>query len=162
MKRQLIMGKIKPKEAKRLRPVVIDGMNIGYCHGQDNFFSLMGILIVTQYFLKKGHRVKIFLPQYVLSMTKLTSQDRSIISNLKTFGIIVLTPSKYDDDSYILDWAHLRNAVVITRDKFRDFKSKNFKIPKCLEPTFVGDTLLWPRHPYGKYSNISLGEFLSF
>ena len=48
-----------------LRPIVIDGSNIGFSHGKSIKFSVKGIQIVIDYFMKRGHQTIVaFLPQF--------------------------------------------------------------------------------------------------
>ena len=47
-----------------LRPIVLDGCNIAMYHGRNKVFSVRGIEIVLEYFLKRGHqKVVTFMPQ---------------------------------------------------------------------------------------------------
>ena len=53
------------QKKKGLRPIVIDGSNIGFSHGKSIKFSVKGIEIVIEYFKKRGHdTIVAFLPQF--------------------------------------------------------------------------------------------------
>ena len=51
---------------KRLLPIVIDGSNVAYCHGEDKKFTIRGLEIVVDDFIIRGSEKKkivAFLPQ---------------------------------------------------------------------------------------------------
>ena len=53
-------------ERGSLRPIVIDGSNVAYCHGEDKKFTIRGLEIVVDDFIIRGYEKKkivVFLPQ---------------------------------------------------------------------------------------------------
>ena len=53
-------------ERGSLRPIVIDGSNVAYCHGEDKKFTIRGLEIVVDDFIIRGSEKKkivAFLPQ---------------------------------------------------------------------------------------------------
>ena len=167
----------KRKERKKgsPRPIVIDGCNVAMAHGNDKTFSVRGLAITVDFFLKRGHtKVVAFLPQD--KSRGRTPDDREVLEKLKEEGHLVYTPSRQFrdevissyDDTFILDYAAQHGAVVVTRDNFRDLANNKAEWDlvireRILMPTFVGeDSLIWPHNPLGIVSNISLDDFLKF
>lgn len=157
-------------EEKGLRPIVIDGPNIAMLHGLHSRFSVKGIELVINYFKKRGHeKVVAFMPEHR------KGADFELTDKLQKEGVLVLTPSQKltdgsritpYDDTFILDWAAERGAVVVTRDNYRDLADqkpgwKEVVERRILMPTFVGDDLMFPHDPQGK-SGGNLDDFLKF
>ena len=58
------------------------------------------------------------------------------------------------DDYYILNYAAMKEAVVVTRDNYRDHVNQKPEWDevirdRILMPTFVGDDIEWPEDPLG-------------
>jgi hypothetical protein len=45
--------------------IVIDAQNVAMKHGRDKLFSVKGIQIAVNYWVKNGHKVVCFLPEYL-------------------------------------------------------------------------------------------------
>ena len=161
------------RERGTLRPVVLDGCNVAMGHGLDRVFSVRGISIVVEYFLRRGHeKVVTFLPQG--KCRGLSPQDRNLLDQMRGKGNLVYTPSRQFndetitsyDDTFILDYASQYEAVVVTRDNYRDLTNKKpywdrVIKDRILMPTFVGDDIMWPHDPLGR-KGMSLDDFLKF
>ena len=173
----MVIRNKKRKERKKgsPRPIVIDGCNVAMAHGNDKTFSVRGLAITVDFFLKRGHtKVVAFLPQD--KSRGRTPDDREVLEKLKEEGHLVYTPSRQFrdevissyDDTFILDYAAQHGAVVVTRDNFRDH-ANNPRHPEWIEvirdrilmPTFVGDDIQWPEDPLGR-NGPCLEEFLRF
>lgn len=62
-------------------------MAFRYTHNKE--FSRMGLELVLNFFLKRGHTVKIFLPQHH------RKRDREYLEEWYTNGLVVFTPSRH-------------------------------------------------------------------
>lgn len=153
-----------------LRPIVIDGSNIAFAHGVvTGSFSVKGIELVTEYFVNRGHKeVVAFLPQYRLK------ENPEVLKKMEQKGRVVFTPSRRAgnlkissyDDRMILDYATEKGAIVISRDNYRDIYEEDTKYKETIEnhilmPTFVGNTLMFPPDPLGRFGP-RLDDFLKF
>ena len=56
----------------------------------NKIFSEEGIGIVVEYFQKRGHTVKVFVPHYRRSPT-----NHPLLEKLHTDGIVIFTPSRF-------------------------------------------------------------------
>ena len=160
-------------EPGTLRPIVLDGCNVAKCHGLDKVFSVRGLTITVEFFLKRGHtRVVAFLPQEKCRFRR--AEEREALEKLREAGHLVYTPSRMVDnkiissydDTFVLDYAAQHGAVVITRDNYRDLANKKPEWDlvireRILMPTFVGDDIMWPHDPLGRNGS-SLDDFLKF
>ena len=45
--------------------IVLDAQNVAMRHGADKLFSCRGIQVAVQYWVKNGHKVLCFLPEYL-------------------------------------------------------------------------------------------------
>ena len=96
---------------KRLRPIVIDGCNVACLHGRtQDKFSVQGIVIIIEYFLKRGHEaVYAFLPEDKRNF------DYDLLTRLEKEGRVIFTPSRVAgntrirsyDDRYDIDALNL-------------------------------------------------------
>lgn len=102
------------------RMIVIDGSNVAYKHSvvKKKEFSVKGLSLCIDYFQKRGHDVKVVIPEF--RMLKGKSTDPETIRILNSQGIVILTPNKSYDDRFVLDIAIEFDGVVISNDKFRD------------------------------------------
>ena len=161
-------------QAGQLRPIVIDGSNVAMNHGKNKVFSVKGIEMVINYFAVRGHKkIKAFLPQFYDQYNK--TNDKRLLDKLNDDGFIVYTPSRTVDnkrinsydDSYILDYAALNGAIVVTRDFYRDLIDKKAEWrevieKRILQPTFPDeDSLMIPNDPLGR-DGPTLDEFLRY
>ena len=159
-------------ERGSLRPIVIDGSNVAYCHGDDKDFSMRGIEIVVDDFNNRGYekeKIVVVLPQkrHLPEMLKHCSEKCSfcfVPSRRHPGGEVI----NFHDDFYILNYAAKVGAVVVTRDSYRNH-ANNPSHPewdevisnRILVPKFVRDVLLWPEDPLGR-NGPRFDEFLKF
>lgn len=89
-------------------------------HGDNSSFSSEGIHIAINYWIKNGHEVKCFMPEYLFDYDEVNKNKRlhqsgmkivkasklpnnvSLLHNLADKGYIVKTPSQDYDDSYCI------------------------------------------------------------
>lgn len=50
---------------KRKPLIILDAQNVAMKHGRDKLFSVKGIQIAVNYWVKNGHKVVCFLPEYL-------------------------------------------------------------------------------------------------
>ena len=127
-------------------------------------------------FIAKGHNrdtIVVFLPA---KTRYLSENDENVKWKLDEKCIMKkATKRRYEDDTisshddyYILNYAAMKGAVVVTRDNYRDHVN-NPRHPewntvirdRILMPTFVGDDIEWPEDPLGR-TGPRLDEFLRF
>ncbi|XP_063834139.1 NEDD4-binding protein 1-like isoform X1 [Ostrinia nubilalis] len=153
-----------------LRMVVIDGSNVAMEHGRGRCFSVKGLKICIDYFLKRGHAVKAFVPRFRCKFGK--SSEPRLLDELERRGLVVYTPSREIqgklitpyDDRYIVQCAAEFDGVIVTGDNYRDLLQENprwrFVIENRLLPfTWVNDMIMFPRDPLGR-NGPTLEQFL--
>lgn len=149
-----------------LREIVIDGNNVAMSHMSGRVFSEIGLKLVIDYFLQRGHKVKAFVPQYRRSV------NHQLLEKLHLDGTVIFTPSRYlggrkitpYDDRFILQYATMCDGVVVSSDQYRDLymekpEWRNTIMNRLLAPTFVGDYVMFPEDPLGR-NGPRLDEFL--
>lgn len=154
--------------SNRLREIIVDGNNVAMAHRNGKAFSEEGLLIVIDYFKKRGHTVKVFVPQYRRALTN------PLLEKWYTEGIVVFTPSRFIagkwitsyDDRYILQYATVCKGIVISSDQYRDLyrekpEWRDTIVNRLLAPTFVGDYVMFPEDPLGR-NGPTLQEFLRY
>lgn len=96
-----------------LRPIVIDGSNVAYCHGNKETFSCLGIRLCVEWFRQRGHRdITVFVPKFRKENPRPDNPvtDQEILTELERERMLVYTPSRFVggkrtvcyDDRYIL------------------------------------------------------------
>ncbi|KAJ8681304.1 hypothetical protein QAD02_017091 [Eretmocerus hayati] len=157
----------KSKSKKgRLREIVIDGNNVGMAYNNGKMFSEKGIKILIEYFTKRGHTIKVFIPQ-----TK-RSVRFPLLEKWHKDGIVVFTPGRKVghkfitsyDDRYILEYATACGGIVVSQDQFRDLYAEKTRYKDTIEnrlliPTFAGEYVMFPDDPLGR-NGPTLQEFL--
>jgi len=181
----------KETEKRRLRPIIIDGQNVGVEHGKENSigpvlgstgldwrkkFSARGIELCVEYFKKRGHdQVVAWLPRKPKGihdfkenwdiLEKLKREGNHIketmVKKLSTGEII----SSYDDRS-IIDDAATCGGIVVSNDQFRDLmhEGKEFREvidTRVLNFNFRKDTFHPCPDPLGR-KGPTLEKFLQF
>ncbi|XP_011700688.1 PREDICTED: NEDD4-binding protein 1-like [Wasmannia auropunctata] len=142
----------------KLREIIVDGCNVAMAHTNGKEFSEKGIKIVVNFFTKRGHVVKVFLPQHV------RRKEHTFLEQLYKEGTVVFTPSRKIggrqitsyDDRFILKYATSCGGIVISSDQYRDLyrekpEWRNTILNRLLTPTFVGDYIMFPEDPLGKF-----------
>lgn len=96
-----------------LRPIVIDGSNLAYCHGNKEVFSCLGIRLCVDWFKNRGHKeITVFVPKFRKENPRPDNpiKDQEILFELEKERMLVYTPSRFVggkrtvcyDDRYIL------------------------------------------------------------
>ena len=115
-------------------------------HGKDMNFSCRGIQIAVQYWVKNGHKVICFLPEYLFNYDEINQKKKQlkldlnankkslktsklpdsvgVLNQMANAGIMVKTPAQDYDDSYCIQYARQADAFIVTNDKFRDYLKK--------------------------------------
>eukprot|EP01053_Blabericola_migrator_P005390 Blabericola_migrator_1__5389@NODE_275_length_10491_cov_112_748561_g228_i0_p2_GENE_NODE_275_length_10491_cov_112_748561_g228_i0NODE_275_length_10491_cov_112_748561_g228_i0_p2_ORF_typecomplete_len1055_score161_01RNase_Zc3h12a/PF11977_8/1_1e04RNase_Zc3h12a/PF11977_8/3_8e30PRORP/PF16953_5/1_8e11EST1_DNA_bind/PF10373_9/6_3e03EST1_DNA_bind/PF10373_9/6_8EST1_DNA_bind/PF10373_9/5_6_NODE_275_length_10491_cov_112_748561_g228_i065199683 len=137
------------------RVVVIDGSNVAMSFGtaksNDRIFSSEGIQIAIDYFLRRNFHVVAILPDLIMeqqeecdisrvrklnlnyNVAKLPDNLR-VLQSLKSQGLLQSVPTKDYDDSYILEFARIKDGLVLSNDQFRDkIKKDGFRIRTWLK-----------------------------
>ncbi|XP_071559567.1 uncharacterized protein [Temnothorax nylanderi] len=146
------------KSTRKLREIIVDGCNVAMAHTNGKEFSEKGIQIVVDFFKLRGHNVKVFLPQHV------RKKEHTFLEKLYKEGTVVFTPSRLIDgrqitsydDRYILKYATSCGGIVISTDQYRDLyrekpEWRNTILNRLLIPTFVGDYIMFPEDPLGRF-----------
>ncbi|XP_008181393.2 uncharacterized protein LOC100574061 [Acyrthosiphon pisum] len=159
---------------RKLRPIIIDGLNIGFAHGSGTF-SAKGIELCIQYFTDLGHKdVIVFIPQHRQGPPGSTSN--TILNNLVKKRQVCFTPSRKvqntrmtcHDDRIILNYAHKCDGVVISNDNYRDLYDESDAFKDIIENrqvmvTFVKDDIIVPEDQYNRRLTIrTLSDILCF
>ena len=109
--------------------IVIDGPNVAVRHGSGNF-SCKGIRLVVNFFTAKGFEVRVVVPEQYLERQRADElkfkgakankipTDLEILHVLDSQGLLIKTPPMDYDDSYCLQYAKSKRAVVISNDRF--------------------------------------------
>ncbi|KAL1502161.1 hypothetical protein ABEB36_007347 [Hypothenemus hampei] len=119
----------KPKSG--LKPIYIDGSNVAFLHGQNERFSVAGLKICIDFFIKRGHEVKAFVPHYRLRKGQTTDQE--LLHELYRKKLIITTPTLYIhnerrspyDDWYIVQSAAANGGIIVSADNFQDILTSN-------------------------------------
>lgn len=123
---------------------------------------MKGLKICIDYFLKRGHTVKAFVPRFRCKYGK--SSEPRYLDVLERQGLVIYTPSREIqgkminsyDDRYILQTAAEFDGVVVSGDNYRDLINENpkwrFVIENRVLPfTWVDDMIIFPKDPLGRY-----------
>tara|TARA_B100001175_G_scaffold276812_1_gene252485 strand:- start:381 stop:1940 length:1560 start_codon:yes stop_codon:yes gene_type:complete len=111
------------------RRVAIDCANVA-CHFLqcvNNLGDALGPIEAYKYWKNKGYNTKIFVLKRKLRNPK---YPKLVMENIDKFeseipsSDRVIIPVSDDDDSYLIEWALRKNAIVVTNDLFRDHKSR--------------------------------------
>lgn len=103
----------KNEDIESLRPIVIDGSNVAYCHGNKEVFSCLGIRLCVDWFRIRGHKeITVFVPKFRKENPRPDNpiKDQEILFELEKERMLVYTPSRFMggkkyvcyDDRYIL------------------------------------------------------------
>jgi hypothetical protein len=113
----------RPTQPREKPLIVLDVQNIAMRHGKDKVFSTKGIMIAVQYWVKNGHKVICFLPEYLFNYEEVSKNKRLAEMGLKSTkasklpdsvgalnqllqqGVMVKTPAQDYDDSYCISYA---------------------------------------------------------
>ncbi|CAH2058267.1 unnamed protein product, partial [Iphiclides podalirius] len=158
------------KNRTGLRMVVIDGSNVAMQHTMGKVFSVKGLKICIDYFVRRGHVVKAFVPRFRCKFGK--STEPRLLDSLERQGLVVYTPSREIqgkmitsyDDRYIVQCAAEFDGVIVSGDNYRDLMLENPRWRSVIENrllqfTWVGDMIMFPRDPLGR-NGPTLEQFL--
>ena len=165
---------VKQQEEQDLfkRSIIVDGSNVGHAFTGNARFDVKGVEKCVEYFLERGHEVKVYLAASMLEKREVSEQGRKKLIKLYNEGKLVFTPSRrtsfqsYDcyEDDFIIRNAIKTQGIIVSNDNFLDLiaKSPDYReqIEKRLLPfNFIDGDLWLPRDPLGK-SQASLETFL--
>nr|XP_021192789.2 uncharacterized protein LOC110378033 isoform X1 [Helicoverpa armigera] len=149
------------KNSTGLRMIVIDGSNVAMEHLKGRMFSVEGLKICIDYFVKRGHVVKAFVPRFRCKFGK--SSDPKLLDVLERQGLVVYTPSREIqgktcvpyDDRYILQCAAEFDGVVVSGDNYKDLIHENKRWRYIIENrilpfTWVNNMIMFPKDPFGR------------
>ncbi|XP_046560326.1 probable ribonuclease ZC3H12C [Haliotis rubra] len=157
-----------------LRYIIIDGSNVAMFHGNNKVFSCKGIQIAVDYFLDRGHKVTVFVPEWrkYRNYHDNKIRDQDILLQLEESEHLVFTPSRRIqgrlvvsyDDRYILGLAEKEDSVILSNDQYRDLMKEKVSWKKIIEQRllmyrFVGDHFMPAEDPLGRNGPM-LDEFL--
>ncbi|XP_059056352.1 MATH and LRR domain-containing protein PFE0570w-like [Achroia grisella] len=158
------------KNKTGLRMIIIDGSNVAMEYNKGREFSVKALKICIDYFLKRGHVVRAFVPRFRCKFGM--SSDPRLLDDLERDGLVVYTPSREIqgrriasyDDRYIVQCAAEFDGVIVSGDNYRDLHRENprwrFVIENRVLPfTWVNDMIMFPRDPLG-WNGPTLEEFL--
>ncbi|XP_022115483.2 uncharacterized protein LOC110993487 isoform X2 [Pieris rapae] len=158
------------KNKTGLRMIVIDGSNVALQHTKGRVFSVQGLKICIEYFIRRGHIVKSFVPQFRCKYGK--STDGRLLDQMERQGYVVYTPSREIqgrmitsyDDRYIVQCAAEFDGVIVSTDNYRDLLSENPRWRyiienRLLQFTWVDDMIMFPKDPLGR-NGPTLEQFL--
>ncbi|OXA61436.1 hypothetical protein Fcan01_02010 [Folsomia candida] len=161
-----------PKTSQELRTPV-DGSNVAMSHKGKKTFSCRGIQICVEFFKRRGHEVVAFVPQYRRKHSE--SEDTDILDAMETEGTVKFTPSREVggkriaayDDRFIVQYAHLKEAIIISNDNFKDIYEEQPEWRETLKFRILQFTwmdehcIMFPTDPMGR-GGPNLETFLRF
>lgn len=151
-----------------LRPIVVDGNNVAFHHGNHQRFSALGLKIVYEYFLQRGHEeIVIFATRHRTTLP----EEVEILEYLEGINVLQWVPgkknTKHYDDLFVMEYANSTGGVIVSNDQFRDVYNSNPKYRnqidyRTLGYSIVNDRFLPPMDPRGRGSRVSLDTYLKF
>lgn len=158
------------KNKTGLRMIVIDGSNVAMEHTRGQIFSVEGLKICIDYFLRRGHIVKAFVPRFRCKSGK--SSNPRLLDFLERSGLVVYTPSREIqgrmcvsyDDRYIVQCAAEFDGIIVSGDNYRDLLPENPRWRTVIENrllqfTWVDNMIMFPKDPLGR-NGPTLDQFL--
>ena len=94
-----VQGKKALRVPGSLRPIVIDGMNVAFAHGNDQKFSAQGLMIAFDYFRNNGweiENIKIFVKRNK-RFHEAAKEDKDLCETMNKASIVVWPMGNYDD-----------------------------------------------------------------
>jgi len=139
----------------------------------DRCFFCRRIRICVDFFKKRGHEVKVFVPQWRRKPKE--STDSHILEELEKEGLISFTPSREVggrriasyDDRFIVQYANTVDGIIVSNDQFKDIYNEHVEWRHTIEngilqPTFpTDDCLMFPHDPLGR-NGPTLEQFLRY
>eukprot|EP01102_Stenamoeba_stenopodia_P007334 TRINITY_DN2054_c0_g2_i1.p1 TRINITY_DN2054_c0_g2~~TRINITY_DN2054_c0_g2_i1.p1 ORF type:complete len:180 (-),score=25.12 TRINITY_DN2054_c0_g2_i1:402-941(-) len=129
---------------------VIDGPNVAMKHGKNKNFSVVGIKICIEYYMKHGYEVMCFVPEHYLTRKLATgdlklkeflplADNANMLQQLVNDNLVTLTPPQDYDDSYSIKYAKLHNACIVTNDRYWDHIDKQSEKDKPFIRRWIRD-----------------------
>jgi ribonuclease ZC3H12 len=142
------------------RSIIIDGSNAGYAFTNNTRFDARGIEKCVQYFKERGHNVRAYMAESMLSKREVSDYDKKRLKKLLNEGILDVTPSRrtagqsfdcYEDD-YIIRNAIKRSAIILSNDNFLDLVARSPEYREQIEQrvlhfNFIDGDLWLPADP---------------
>jgi len=128
-------------------------------------FSWQGIKICVDWFRRRQHKVRVFVP-----VEKCDSHGSpaiaGIVNYLTQIEALIKTPSGCSDDMFIIEAARQSNGIIVSNDLYRNEKRSNTDLKRHvslnrLPYIFVDDLFIPANDPLGR-TGPSLDEFLRF
>ena len=101
-------------------PVLIDGLNVAYWRGSPP--SLRLPLAVADALRRRGHAVQLVFD--ASAPHRLPADERAAYTALLQSGLAIQTPNGVPADRQLLRLARAGGAAIISRDRFRDHRSR--------------------------------------
>ncbi|XP_053620035.1 probable ribonuclease ZC3H12C isoform X2 [Plodia interpunctella] len=149
------------KSKSGLRMIIIDGSNVAMEYTKGKQFSVKALKICIDYFVRRGHIVKAFVPRFRCKFGM--STEPRLLDDLERQGLVIYTPSRdikgrrvcSYDDRYIVQCAAEFDGVIISGDNYRDLACENPRWQYVIENrvlpfTWVNDMIMFPRDPLGR------------
>jgi hypothetical protein len=167
-----------------LRPIVIDGNDVGTpTNTTKQVFSFCRIRKVVEFFEKRQHSIYVILPNWrkeqimapqanpMPGMQQLNpaqlQAEQDALKEMEDKNIVHFTPSKRvgskhiktDDDSFIIQLAVLKQAIIVSNDNFKRFLNQSDELKHVVEErvlmySFIDDTFMPADDPLGKFDFI--------
>jgi hypothetical protein len=109
--------------------------------GYDKAYSIRGIKIVIDYFLKRGHKdIKAIVPRFRRGTgdtdRDCQTLDPELLDELDKDHYLTYTPSKSYDDRFVLEAAVPHNAVIVSNDLYRDLYAESADYKRQVETRY--------------------------
>jgi hypothetical protein len=104
------------------RSVLVDGSNVAWAGSKRNNGDKPHAVNIVDYLTELGHKDILAISDAALRHQIV---DKDVYDRLLKDGKIQEAPAKTDADSFIINYAKEKSAVIITNDTFRDWKEKD-------------------------------------
>lgn len=166
-------------DKSNLRPIIVDGSDVALsAQHNKQMFALGRVQKVIEYFEKRNHRIYVIIPQWrkeqIVSGGAHHAADQCLLADMEKRGLVHYSPSKRvggkrmycDDDSFILNLAVIKQAIIVSNDNFKRFLNQRDEFKQVIEErvlmySFIEDNFMPAEDPLGK-NGPSLSNFLRF
>jgi hypothetical protein len=121
-----------------MKPILIDGANVAWAHGNSLFPSFEGIRLASKKLVAQGYTVLIVLN------SRYHEKWESKLDDLGNFPSIFVVPQLVDsksDDRVMIDFATNKKCKILTNDKFRDHIKSIPKVKREMARTWVASNI---------------------
>jgi hypothetical protein len=101
--------------------MVVDGNNVAYSNEQKNTPEAKKLVILYQW-LKNNYGLDVTI--FISSALKHFAEDFDSLEDLMKIGRVQETPASASDDYFIINNAIQNDSLILTNDRFRDWKEK--------------------------------------